>query len=1139
MRKKYLFLIILLVFAINAHAAENLLKNYSFEENAGVGSGRFSDWQTWGGNVYDVHTKENHSGNSSVKFWWEGGIYQQLPVIAEYEYQLTTWLLNPKSEPLDPEGTKFALLELQFVSKDNEILTTNESEPFDCKREIGKWYQLQVNGIAPPNASFVRATVTFIGGEGTGIVCIDDVNLELLGQTEFFKGASKEPFSLDLEGEWLIRKGDNPDWVKSDYDDSKWNKIDVPGPWEILYTDYDGFGWYRLHFKIPVEAKKEPLFLLFGRIDDADEVYLNGIMIGKSGKMPPQFQTAWSRKRQYIIPADIINYGGKNVLAVRVYDKIWQGGIVRRPAKILNTAGLISYFKEIGTTGIQLGQPISPQEFAEWKKKTKGITPSRCKTKKLANGGWTFTLPDGKPFMPVGTEYEPLAIYSEMDWKLVERDLDLIKDDGFNTLSVWCMDYNQSAGTGRKLTIDEIVRLTELAKKKELFIQFYLNIDRFIHLFPTAGLPNGERQGFDIDYFDPGYREFVRNFAKRLAMALYPYDNVSTIVVWEEKVGLVADFDRKDKVFVTTFFGSKAGKVAFGNWLKERHKTLENLNTKWGTTYSSFEEAVDASLLDYFAGAPDNDHRQYDILEFGQIMLIDFTRDFVDAYKSIDPTMLFQCRNWDLFGPVRTIDPRYSFLDSFGLNHYSSGQGGHDISFREGVIRIKLISGITGKAAYLSNFGFRSKSLDGATHGLVPNEEIKASLASHYWIAFSSIPEVAGTSYFTYFFKGPEGPFGIIKNRSGEPLPIYYAFKSAHSLLSQRNEEIALLDYAEKPQVYVFHGLDAIYDVRQRTWIEHTMMAWDLLEMNLNYGVITDTAEFNPSLEPVIIANFHAYDKKLDTDIANKLIDYCKKGGILVIGNAFGEYDRYVWPDTKIEGTLDKLRGIKISELKRGKVKIVVPNNKYNIPDITIDDTYYVEGSYETLDPNAKVLLEMEIDGKKQPALIRNKFGEGTVYYLLFSPYRQQDGWWENRENLNRTSLPILHFLFSEIGISHDTTFGNEGLDLKGGRINIHAQPIHHFISKEGNIFGTYKDEYGEDNERYSGGVIMSDFIAFRGRKINENGWNIRSSKVTSVFGSIEDNRLNYLTLDPVVISVDKNGIEVKQKTEQYKVYNK
>lgn len=1139
MTKKYLILAMLFIFAINADASENLLKNYSFEENAGPGSGRFADWQTWGGNVYDLHTGEIHGGDVCVKFWWEGGIYQEVPAVPECEYQLTAWFLNPKSEPLDPEGTKFAILELQFVSKDKEILATNESKPFDCKNEIGKWYHLQVNGIAPPNASFVRATVTFIGGEGTGIVCIDDVDLESLGQTEFFKGASKEPSSLDLEGEWLFRKGDNPAWAKPDYNDSKWDKIEVPGPWEILYTDYDGFGWYRLHFNVPVGAAKEPLFLLLGRIDDADEVYLNGIMIGKSGKMPPQFLTAWSRKRQYIITPDMINHGGENVLAIRVYDKIWQGGIVRRPVKILNTSGLVSYFKEMETAGIELGQPISPQEFAEWKKKVKGIVPSRCKTKKLPNGGWAFTLPDGKAFMPVGTEYEPLAIYSEMDWKLVERDLDLIKDGGFNTLSVWCMDYNQSGGTGRKLSIEEISKLAELAQKRGLFIQFYLNIDRFIHLFPTAGLPNGKRQGFDIDYFDPGYREFVRNFAKRLAMALYPYDNVSTIVVWEEKVGLVADFDQKDKVPVTAFFASEAGKTAFKDWLAKRHKTIEGLNNKWGTNYSSFNEAIDASLLDYFNGAPDNDHRQYDILEFGQITLIDFTRDFVDNYKSIDPAMLFQCRNWDLFGPVRAVDPRYSFLDSFGVNHYSSGQRGHDISFREGVIRIKLISGITGRAAYLSNFGFRSKALDDATHGLVPDEEIKASLASHYWITFSSIPEVAGTSYFTYYFKGPEGPFGIIKNRSGEPLPVYYAFKSAHSLLARHNEEIALLDYAEKPKVYVFHGLDAVYDVRQKSWIEHTMMGWDMLEMSMNYGVITDTAEFKPSLEPVIIANFHAYDKKLDTDIASKLINYCEKGGTLVIGNAFGAYDRYLWPNTRIETTVAKLRGIKITELKRGKVKIIIPNKKYGIPDIQIDDTWYVEGDRQTLDPSAEILLEMEINGERRPALIRKGFGKGTVYYFLFSPYRQQAGWWEDRENLNRTSLPILHFLFSEIGISHDTTFGNEGLDLKGGRINIHAQPIHHFISKEGNIFGTYKDEYGEDKERYSGGVIMSDFIAFRGRRINENGWNIRSSKVTSIFGSIEDNKLNYLTLDPVDITIDKNGIETRQKTEKYKIYSK
>lgn len=1127
---KFLICIILFLSVLPLDASKNLLKNHDFEKKSVARSKEISDWKIWGDNVYEIYEKVKHNGKFSVKFWWSGGVYQQFKADPGDEYQLKAYLSTPRNEPLDNNGTKFATVQLQFISSKNEIINVVESEQFNRDREIGKWYLLKVKASTPPNARFVRAAVEFVGGEGGGVICFDNIELKLTRKSKF----SQKKYSKNLEGKWLFKKGDDLKWAKSNYNDRNWQKIDVPLRWEEKYPGYDGFGWYRVHLKVPKKLKSTPLFLLLGGVDDADEAYFNGVKIGSKGRMHANFQTAWDKKRQYKIPANIIKYGKDNVLAIRVQDSSGDGGIVRRPVRIFSPASLKSYIDELENTGSNLGKPITGKEFAEWKKKAKKFRPSRCTIKKLPNGGWTFLLPDKKPFMPVGIEYEPLAMYDEMDWDLVERDLNLIKNNGFNTITVWCMDFNASGGAGRRMSIKEMVKLTALAEKKELYIQFYLNIDRFLHLFPRAILPDGTEHCFDIDYTHPDYRNFVKNFAKRLAISLYSYNNVSTIVVWEEKIGLDMKID-KDKVSVHSLFGSKWGKAQFKNYLKKKHKTIKKLNKKWGTTYSSFNKAVDSSLLDFYKGVHDSDHRQYDILEFGQIMLLDFTKVFVNAYKSIDPTMLFQCRNWDLFGPVRTIDPRYSFLDSFGINNYSLGHNGYDIVLREETVKMKLVEGITGIAPYVSNFGFRTKTLDGGTHGLVPNEKVKARLASDSLAVFSFLPEMIGTSYFTFLYRGIEGPWGIVKDTKGEVLPIYHSFNSLHSLFSQKNKEIALSDYAEKPKIFIFHGLDAIYDLRPGCWIEHTTMSYDLTEMNLNYKVITDTDSFDPSKRPVIIANFHSYDEKLDTQVAKKLINYCKNGGTLIIGNEFGKYDRYVWPNNKIKKSLNHLRGIKISKLKKGKVKIIIPGKKYNIPNFEIKDTYYVKATYKTLSSNSEVILEMEVDGKKQPGLIRKRFGKGTVYYFLFNPYYQK--YWHKPKNINRTSLPVFHLLFKEIGIKHDTKFGNRGFNLKKGRINLHEKPLHYFISKEADKFGTYKDEYGHDKENYSGGVITDDFISFRGKKIKEKGWEIKSSDVTSIYACINGDKLNYSTTDSVNLVIIKNGKKIKQKTKKYKIY--
>ncbi len=70
------------------------------------------------------------------------------------------------------------------------------------------------------------------------------------------------------------------------------------------------------------------LYLSLGYIDDADEVYLNGKLIGFSGSFPPYFHTAYRAYRRYPIPVEYLNTDGVNVISVRVYDSKIDGGII-------------------------------------------------------------------------------------------------------------------------------------------------------------------------------------------------------------------------------------------------------------------------------------------------------------------------------------------------------------------------------------------------------------------------------------------------------------------------------------------------------------------------------------------------------------------------------------------------------------------------------------------------------------------------------------------------------------------------------------------------------------------------------------------------------------------------------------------
>lgn len=141
----------------------------------------------------------------------------------------------------------------------------------------------------------------------------------------------------NLHGYWKFILGDNKKFARPEYDDSDWEKIYVPNAWQDEgFRNYNGYAWYRKTIEVLAESQ-DMLYLELGRIDDVDEVYFNGHMIGSTGGFPPDYFTAYNYPRRYMIPHEYINKNGKNVIAVRVYDEGGEGGIVG------NTVGIYNY----------------------------------------------------------------------------------------------------------------------------------------------------------------------------------------------------------------------------------------------------------------------------------------------------------------------------------------------------------------------------------------------------------------------------------------------------------------------------------------------------------------------------------------------------------------------------------------------------------------------------------------------------------------------------------------------------------------------------------------------------------------------------------------------------------------------------
>lgn len=135
--------------------------------------------------------------------------------------------------------------------------------------------------------------------------------------------------TISLEGNWNFSIGDQKEWASPSFNDSQWSKIRVPARWEdVGYQGYDGYAWYRLDVVVPTTMRNQILALHLGYIDDVDEVFVNGKKVGQTGSFPPNFETGYNAYRKYLLPNNLLTFGSKNVIAVRVYDAQLAGGLI-------------------------------------------------------------------------------------------------------------------------------------------------------------------------------------------------------------------------------------------------------------------------------------------------------------------------------------------------------------------------------------------------------------------------------------------------------------------------------------------------------------------------------------------------------------------------------------------------------------------------------------------------------------------------------------------------------------------------------------------------------------------------------------------------------------------------------------------
>jgi hypothetical protein len=143
--------------------------------------------------------------------------------------------------------------------------------------------------------------------------------------------------AVALDGPWQFHLGDDMAWANPVFDDSQWEQLSADRPWGAQgHKGYTGIAWYRRRIAITLAPGASPdLALYLPAVNDAYEVYWNGALVGRYGRLPPD--PVW----YYLPPPQTMGLGQarSGVLALRVWkapltsnDSVMTGGFSFAPS---------------------------------------------------------------------------------------------------------------------------------------------------------------------------------------------------------------------------------------------------------------------------------------------------------------------------------------------------------------------------------------------------------------------------------------------------------------------------------------------------------------------------------------------------------------------------------------------------------------------------------------------------------------------------------------------------------------------------------------------------------------------------------------------------------------------------------------
>lgn len=142
---------------------------------------------------------------------------------------------------------------------------------------------------------------------------------------------------LSLPKNARVKVGDDMAWASQSYNDAGWGNIALGTSLKDAGVK-NIYAWFRIKVIIPssmkaLAEKGQGIQLQLGKIDDIDQTFFNGKLIGQSGSFPPGYQTRWQANRLYIIPVSEVQWDRENLISIRIFSPDAWVGMYEGPYK--------------------------------------------------------------------------------------------------------------------------------------------------------------------------------------------------------------------------------------------------------------------------------------------------------------------------------------------------------------------------------------------------------------------------------------------------------------------------------------------------------------------------------------------------------------------------------------------------------------------------------------------------------------------------------------------------------------------------------------------------------------------------------------------------------------------------------------